>query len=219
MYSPISSSLWRGSDGKRLSWNILCSSGILLATSGVFAAYMMTGRNWRSDNLLVGKCWIQPCTREFGRNVRGLVDVTLPQHLESYLGPLPITVISAVSLSAAILWCQCPTWLWPQEATEFCKLLPGSLRSLTYLLTSWLCTLTAPIMSSIVMCSVWCLGALLRDWNEVLRLCIKKELWNLFNALVSPSPSWDWALVKTPLQVFNVFHCFFIWSTFKIAFI
>lgn len=57
--------------------------------------------------------------------------------------------------------------------------------------------------------NVWCLGALLRVWNEVLRLCIKKELWNLFNALVSPSPSWDWALVKTPLQVFNVFQCFF----------
>lgn len=61
MFSPTSSSLWRGSDGKRLSWNILCSSGILLATSGVFAAYMMTGRNWSSDDLSVGKCWIQPC--------------------------------------------------------------------------------------------------------------------------------------------------------------
>ena len=60
-YSPTSSSLWRGSDGKRLSWNILCSSGILLATSGVFAAYMMTGGNWRSDDLSVGKRWIQPC--------------------------------------------------------------------------------------------------------------------------------------------------------------
>ena len=57
--------------------------------------------------------------------------------------------------------------------------------------------------------NVWCLGALLRVWNEVLRLCIKKELWNLFNALVSPSPSWDWALVTTTLKVFNVFQCFF----------
>lgn len=29
--------------------------------------------------------------------MEGLVDVTLPQHLELHLGPLPVTVISAVS--------------------------------------------------------------------------------------------------------------------------
>lgn len=67
----------------KVPWKSFCCPGIWLATSGVFSAYMTTG----------------------------LVDVTLPQHLESYLGPMPVTEVSAVS----------------------------SLRSVVYLLTSWLC--------------------------------------------------------------------------------
>lgn len=33
----------------------------------------------------------------FAADSPGLVDVTLPQHLESYLGPMPVTEVSAVS--------------------------------------------------------------------------------------------------------------------------
>ena len=220
MYSPTSSSLWRGSDGKRLSWNILCSSGILLATSGVFAAYMMTGRNWSSDNLLAGKCRIQPCTREFwskcarlgGRDSSTTPRITFgPFTHHGYQCCEPLCSNSVMPVSNMVMATR-SNWVLQTFARFFEKfdlfvdilaLYPDSTHHVEHN----------------ILHNVWGLGALLRDWNEVLRLCIKKELWNLFNALVSPSPSWDWALVKTPLQVFNVFHCFFIWSTFKIAFI
>ena len=33
----------------------------------------------------------------------GLVDVTLPQHLESHLGPMPVTEVSAVSCPGNLL--------------------------------------------------------------------------------------------------------------------
>ena len=65
-----------GGDGaERHSWTSFLTFGIFLAASGVFSAYMMTG----------------------------LVDVTLPQHLERHLGPLSVTAISAVSSSSGEL--------------------------------------------------------------------------------------------------------------------
>jgi len=65
------------------SCNSFLSARMFVPVAGVFSAYMMTG----------------------------LMDATLPQHLEEHLGPLTVSAVSAIS----------------------------SLRSLTYLAVSWLC--------------------------------------------------------------------------------
>ena len=55
----------------------------------------------------------------FSADSPGLVDVTLPQHLESYLGPMPVTEVSAVS-------CHRETWaiffggIHPRRSFDVC---------------------------------------------------------------------------------------------------
>eukprot|EP00439_Symbiodinium_sp_Y106_P051521 s4736_g6.t2 len=75
----------RGEDpeDKQDSWKAFFTLRIFVTVAGVFSAYMVTG----------------------------LMDSTLPQHLEAHLGPLSVSAVSAIS----------------------------SVRSLTYLLVSWQC--------------------------------------------------------------------------------
>lgn len=68
---------------EKIPWARFATYRVCLAVAGVFTAYLMTG----------------------------LVDATLPQHLEAYLGPMPVSIVSEVS----------------------------SVRNLAYLLVSWAC--------------------------------------------------------------------------------